>query len=471
MAAGVDDARFAQHLELLRRARHRPLAVLDRPLQHLGEDRVLLLFADVAAESLFVGLEVGELAGQRVGHLAEDGQHRPLGGLAHRVVGGVGGGGEGGGDQHRVDQLAGPAGELLGGAADDLAEDHAGVAAGAHQRRPGQGLHQLGAADLVDRRCPPSRRSSSSITARSVIAMLSPVSPSATGKTLRSLTSCASRLQRGECGADDPPEAGNRWIGHSSGNLSGRTGRATPVAGEDDVARFDEPRSPGPLLACPRRDARFATWITGHRKTVIFGWIVALIVIGAIAGIGRHQLHRRIQTAGLRLDGSLRTARNEVPGAVRRHRADRLQGRRRGRIPGGRRRRWKASSPKSKNCPRQRSRQPLRRRRRRGDLRRRRNRLRDDPIRRPGNKLNKDDTQSDHQDRAGRRRRRARSELGGQPIEEAEQKNGDSSFAIGLLAAIIILLLAFGSVVAMGLPIITALLALGVGLSLVTLGT
>ena len=43
--------------------------------------------------------------------------------------------------------------------------------------------------------------------------------------------------------------------------------------------------------------------------------------------------------------------------------------------------------------------------------------------------------------------------------------------AIGLLAAIIILLLAFGSVVAMGLPIITALFALGVGLSLVTLGT
>ncbi|MBS1891477.1 MAG: MMPL family transporter, partial [Actinobacteria bacterium] len=29
---------------------------------------------------------------------------------------------------------------------------------------------------------------------------------------------------------------------------------------------------------------RFATWITGHRKTVIFGWIAALVVIGAIAG-------------------------------------------------------------------------------------------------------------------------------------------------------------------------------------------
>src|SRR5690349_2626788 len=29
---------------------------------------------------------------------------------------------------------------------------------------------------------------------------------------------------------------------------------------------------------------RFATWITGHRKTVIIGWIVALIGFGMIAG-------------------------------------------------------------------------------------------------------------------------------------------------------------------------------------------
>jgi RND superfamily putative drug exporter len=29
---------------------------------------------------------------------------------------------------------------------------------------------------------------------------------------------------------------------------------------------------------------RFATWTTGHRKTVIIGWIVALIGVGVIAG-------------------------------------------------------------------------------------------------------------------------------------------------------------------------------------------
>ena len=62
-------------------------------------------------------------------------------------------------------------------------------------------------------------------------------------------------------------------------------------------------------------------------------------------------------------------------------------------------------------------------------------------------------------------------ELGGQPIEEARQEESESSFAIGLLAATVILLFTFGSVVAMGLPIVTALFALGVGLSLVTLGT
>ena len=83
-------------------------------------------------------------------HLPEDRQHRPLRRLAHRLVGRVGGAGEGGGHQDGVDQLARAAGELLGGAADDLAEDHAGVAAGPHQRRARQRADQLGAADLVD---------------------------------------------------------------------------------------------------------------------------------------------------------------------------------------------------------------------------------------------------------------------------------------------------------------------------------
>ncbi len=63
-------------------------------------------------------------------------------------------------------------------------------------------------------------------------------------------------------------------------------------------------------------------------------------------------------------------------------------------------------------------------------------------------------------------------DLGGQPIEEARaEEEQDSSLMIGLLAAVVILLITFGSVVAMGLPLISALFALGVGLSVVTLGT
>ena len=63
--------------------------------------------------------------------------------------------------------------------------------------------------------------------------------------------------------------------------------------------------------------------------------------------------------------------------------------------------------------------------------------------------------------------------VGGAPIEEVrgEEEGGDISFLVGLLAAVVILLLTFGSAVAMGLPLLTALFALGVGIGLVTLGT
>ena len=50
---------------------------------------------------------------------------------------------------------------------------------------------------------------------------------------------------------------------------AGRTGRRARTA------RFATVR---------RSMRRFATWSTGHRKTVILGWIVALIGIGMLAG-------------------------------------------------------------------------------------------------------------------------------------------------------------------------------------------
>src|SRR4051795_925875 len=62
-------------------------------------------------------------------------------------------------------------------------------------------------------------------------------------------------------------------------------------------------------------------------------------------------------------------------------------------------------------------------------------------------------------------------ELGGQAIQQAQRQESSSSEGIALLAAIVVLLLTFGSVVAMGLPIVTALVALGTGLSLVTVAT
>jgi RND superfamily putative drug exporter len=62
-------------------------------------------------------------------------------------------------------------------------------------------------------------------------------------------------------------------------------------------------------------------------------------------------------------------------------------------------------------------------------------------------------------------------EFGGQAIEQAQQAGLGFATAIGIAAAIVILLISFGSVLAMGLPIATALLGLGAGLGLIGLGS
>jgi RND superfamily putative drug exporter len=71
----------------------------------------------------------------------------------------------------------------------------------------------------------------------------------------------------------------------------------------------------------------------------------------------------------------------------------------------------------------------------------------------------------------GARRAGLQVELGGQAIELTEQEGFGLSTAIGLLAAIVVLLITFGSLVAMGLPIVTALLGLGTGLGVIALFT
>jgi RND superfamily putative drug exporter len=61
--------------------------------------------------------------------------------------------------------------------------------------------------------------------------------------------------------------------------------------------------------------------------------------------------------------------------------------------------------------------------------------------------------------------------LGGNPISAVITAAPGSSEGIGVTAAILIMLLAFGSVVAMGLPIVTALFGLGIGIALLELVT
>jgi RND superfamily putative drug exporter len=62
-------------------------------------------------------------------------------------------------------------------------------------------------------------------------------------------------------------------------------------------------------------------------------------------------------------------------------------------------------------------------------------------------------------------------ELGGQAIEQTQSSSLGSASAIGLAAAIVVLLIAFGSVVAMGLPIVTALLGLGTAFGAIALAS
>ncbi len=58
-------------------------------------------------------------------------------------------------------------------------------------------------------------------------------------------------------------------------------------------------------------------------------------------------------------------------------------------------------------------------------------------------------------------------ELGGAPIGKVQKLSPGSSEAIGIVAAIIILLVAFGSIIAMGLPIVTALIGVAMSFAVI----
>ncbi|MBK8295355.1 MAG: hypothetical protein IPK93_11555 [Solirubrobacterales bacterium] len=73
---GIDDPRFSQNLKLLRGALHCFLSVADRLFDHVGEQIVLLFIGCIRAQPLAFGRRVGQLTGNRMGHFAEDGEHR-----------------------------------------------------------------------------------------------------------------------------------------------------------------------------------------------------------------------------------------------------------------------------------------------------------------------------------------------------------------------------------------------------------
>jgi putative drug exporter of the RND superfamily len=217
---------------------------------------------------------------------------------------------------------------------------------------------------------------------------------------------------------------------------------------------------------------RFATWMTGHRKTVIFGWIAALVIIGGIAGNVGADYSEEFKLPSSDSTEAYELLENDFPQqsgstATIVFKAD--EG---------------VESPQVKQKMESVFKQ-----------------VEGEPhvsevanpysgeggtaaISKDGkiayatiqydvqsNKLDKSNTERIIHNTLGASGNGLDVQMGGQPVEEAKEESGDSSFFIGLLAAIVILIIAFGSVVAMGLPIITALFSLGVGLSLVTLGT
>ncbi|MGN6663999.1 MAG: MMPL family transporter [Solirubrobacterales bacterium] len=216
---------------------------------------------------------------------------------------------------------------------------------------------------------------------------------------------------------------------------------------------------------------RFATWVTSHRRTVIVGWIVALLLIGGIAGsVGAafteefklpasdskeaFELleHRFPQQSGEAAQIVFKADQGVESPAVR----QKMEGvfAQIEKFPHV----SEVASPYVKGGAAAIS--------------------EDGKIAYatiqydvPNNKLDKEKTREIIAVAKGATGNGLEVQLGGNTIQEAEQEEGDSSFGIGLLAAAIVLLLTFGSAVAMGLPLITALFALGVGLSLVTLGT
>jgi len=217
---------------------------------------------------------------------------------------------------------------------------------------------------------------------------------------------------------------------------------------------------------------RFATWITGHRKTVIIGWIVALVATGMISKAVGSAFSEEFQLPDSDSKQALDLLEERFPAqsgeaAQIVFKADQgvespaVEQKMEGvfKKVGGFPHVSEVASPYHGNGAAAVS----------DDGRIAYATVQFDVT---GDKLEEDDVQEIISIAQGAAGNGLQVELGGQPIAEAQAEEGeDISFLVGLAAAIIVLLLTFGSVVAMGLPILTALFALGVGISLITLGT
>jgi RND superfamily putative drug exporter len=217
---------------------------------------------------------------------------------------------------------------------------------------------------------------------------------------------------------------------------------------------------------------RFGAWTTGHRKTVIIGWIVALLVIGAISSSVGSSFSENFklpasdsQEAFDLLETKFPAQSGDTATIVYRDAGGVEQ-------PAVKRKMEAAFSAIAKQPHVSEVASPYAK----GGAAA----VSDDgqiayatvQLDQIADKLDKGEVERIMNTALGASGNGLNVQIGGQPIEEVRSENeGDSSFAIGLLAAVVILLLTFGSLVAMGLPLITALFALGVGLSLVTLGT
>ena len=211
---------------------------------------------------------------------------------------------------------------------------------------------------------------------------------------------------------------------------------------------------------------RLADWCYRRRRVVVALWIAALV--GSFAPVQRVRwgVPAGLPAARVGVAGGLGDARGALPAAGRRHRPDRAAR--------GRRRRLARRTGPGRDAPRRRRRERPRRgrgqpvHRRRVPARSRRTARR----RTPRSRSTRRTTSSP---RRRPRRWSSRSwppattpcrSRSAAPVAALSQTAPVGSEGIGLVAAAVILLVTFGSAVAMGLPLLTALFGLGIAMAL-----